>query len=663
MKKSLLQLAIVCILVNSSSGQKTDSLETILLRSTGIERVDILIQLSELMWHNDPNQAMVYSQEALGISKGLKDSVKISQSLRHMGATHFYLGNYDQASDYNKRSLGIALKIGDSLLISQGYHSTGILMSNLSNYPTALEYFIKSKDINDKIGGIGLASSLNNMGLVFGTVGERTIERAYLLEAYEVSVKTNDKRLKAHIQNNLGNNHIATAELTIARNFFSRALVLSDEMDNIHFGSSALQGIGEILFLEGRYDSANYFYQKSLEASNSIGDRKNVSRIYYLQSKLLNAQNITDESITALDRSHEIARELGVGAQMSENLKLYSEIYKNINDFQNSNRYLTEYDKLRDSLFNESTIRNLSLIPIKVKEENDRIILIEQQAELSRQNSANKFYIIILVLLTPMMVFLIILLRKNRTTNSVLREKNEELEQTQGLLVQSEKMASLGVLAAGVGHEINNPLNFIKNGALSLFEQIKEDNKGSVEHVERYFDIISTGVNRVSSIVKSLSQFSRDGVHMDEHCDIHKIMENCLAILNSELKHKSEIIKNFTEDSVIVEGNDGKLHQVFINILSNAGHAIEKEGTITISTEAKEGMVIVSIRDTGIGISEENLLKIHDPFFTTKASGIGTGLGLSISHSIVEEHKGQIYVSSDLSSGTDVVVNLPMNLN
>ena len=284
MKKSVLQLAIVCCILYNTSGQETDSLRAILLRSTGSERVDILTQLSKLLWHNAPNQAMVFSQEALEISKALKDSANISKTLRYIGAAHYYLGNYDSATVYDIRSLGIALKIGDSLLISRGYHSMGIGQNNLANYPSALEYFIKSKNINEKIGGLGLANSLNNIGLIFGKVGEHAISRDYLIEAYEISTKTNDKRLQAHIQNNLGNSYLETVELGVAREFFKGALKLSSEMNNIHFKSTALFGMGEILFLEGQFDSAHYFYQKSLIASQSVEDRKGISKIYYLQS-------------------------------------------------------------------------------------------------------------------------------------------------------------------------------------------------------------------------------------------------------------------------------------------------------------------------------------------------------------------------------------------
>jgi ligand-binding sensor domain-containing protein/signal transduction histidine kinase len=259
-----------------------------------------------------------------------------------------------------------------------------------------------------------------------------------------------------------------------------------------------------------------------------------------------------------------------------------------------------------------------------------------------------------------------ILEKKVREKTAELINKREELEKTlydlqhtQKQLIQSEKMASLGVLSAGVGHEINNPLNFIKGGTSVLMSILTNKNDLLAKEIEPSIDIINEGVNRISRIVKSLSHYSRSGEEMDENCDIHEIIEHCLVILENQLKNKAEIIKDYTSSSVSVSGNDGKLHQVFLNILSNAGQAIMERGQITIKTVADHEYVRIFVLDTGCGISDENLQKIFDPFFTTKAPGEGTGLGLSIAYKIIEEHKGLIEINSILNNGTEVIVTLP----
>ncbi|MEM9328886.1 MAG: ATP-binding protein [Bacteroidota bacterium] len=248
-----------------------------------------------------------------------------------------------------------------------------------------------------------------------------------------------------------------------------------------------------------------------------------------------------------------------------------------------------------------------------------------------------------------------------KVTNNALERTIQNLKQAQNQLIQSEKMASLGVLSAGIGHEINNPLNFIKNGIHALKKEIKDANEDG-HNLKAYFEIVEEGVNRASNIVKSLSHFSHQGSTQMEICDVNDILDNCLTILSSKLKHTVEVTRDYTKNAATLKGNEGKLHQAFLNLLANAQQAIEVEGTIIITTLAAEKLVSVSIKDSGVGITEENLNKIGDPFFTTKPPGTGTGLGLSITYSIIEEHKGLIEVNSEVNEGTEFVVTLPRNL-
>ena len=248
-----------------------------------------------------------------------------------------------------------------------------------------------------------------------------------------------------------------------------------------------------------------------------------------------------------------------------------------------------------------------------------------------------------------------------KVTNNALESTIQNLKQAQNQLVQSEKMASLGVLSAGIGHEINNPLNFIKNGVYALKKELDQSLNGE-DGLHMYFEIIEEGVDRASNIVKSLSHFSHQGSTQMDVCNVNDILDNCLTILSSKLKHTVEVTRDYTKNAATLKGNEGKLHQAFLNLLSNAQQAIEGEGTIVITTLAAEKLVSISIKDSGVGITEENLNKIGDPFFTTKPPGTGTGLGLSITYSIIEEHKGIIDVNSEVNTGTEFVVTLPRNL-
>lgn len=244
--------------------------------------------------------------------------------------------------------------------------------------------------------------------------------------------------------------------------------------------------------------------------------------------------------------------------------------------------------------------------------------------------------------------------------NKVLELTLTELKEAQDKLVQSEKMASLGTLATGIGHEINNPLNFIKNGASALLLHLAES-KVNLEPILPFFEIIDTGVLRANKIVKSLSHFSREVKSKDELCDINAILDNCLVILTSSLKNKVVVKRNLANNLPKIHGNEGKLHQALLNLLSNAEQAIMKKGEILISTAYDAGLISISIEDTGIGIKPEDLNKIADPFFTTKGPEQGTGLGLFISYNIIEEHNGSVSVSSIENNGTKFTIQLPVN--
>jgi signal transduction histidine kinase len=245
--------------------------------------------------------------------------------------------------------------------------------------------------------------------------------------------------------------------------------------------------------------------------------------------------------------------------------------------------------------------------------------------------------------------------------NTELMQTMEHLKITQAQLVQSEKMASLGVLTAGVAHEINNPLNYILGGYTGLVDLLKESGLQD-QRAEMLLSAIKTGVDRASNIVTGLNQFSRSREGMQEACNLKEILEDCLTILHNQLKNRVEVVRNYSSEVPVIYGNAGKLHQVFLNVLLNASQAMGTSGIISITTRKDHTAVIIEIADTGCGISKENISRITEPFFTTKDPGKGTGLGLAITYAIVQEHKGNIWFSSELLKGTTVTIELPLSL-
>jgi PAS domain S-box-containing protein len=276
--------------------------------------------------------------------------------------------------------------------------------------------------------------------------------------------------------------------------------------------------------------------------------------------------------------------------------------------------------------------------------------------------------------------------------NAELRELNAKLAQAQIQLMQSEKMASIGMLAAGVAHEINNPIGYIRSNlgalgnyignfieVLDAYEKVEvgtperselfagvDELKSRVDLAYIREDMVALlhesneGVERVTKIVQDLKDFSR--IETEEQWtpeNVHHGIDSTLNVIWNELKYKCEVVKEYGELPDI-DCLPSQLNQVFMNLLVNAAQSIETRGRITIRTGREGERVWVEVGDTGQGIPPENISHLFDPFFTTKPVGKGTGLGLSVSYNIVEKHHGKIEVHSEIGKGTTFRVWLPI---
>ncbi len=281
-----------------------------------------------------------------------------------------------------------------------------------------------------------------------------------------------------------------------------------------------------------------------------------------------------------------------------------------------------------------------------------------------------------------------------------VKKKTREIKESEARLMQQEKMASIGHLAAGVAHEINNPMGFISSNLtavdeyvahmLPLIEQyralvswlkeapITREVRGGVsERLDRIraleeeadIDFITEdtpnliresqeGAERIKKIVIDLKDFAHPGEQELKYADINQGLDSTLNVVWNELKYKAEVTKDYGELPE-VECYPQQLNQVFMNLLVNAAQAIEKQGEIRIATRAVDGYVEIAISDTGLGIPEEDVSSIFDPFFTTKEVGQGTGLGLNVVYNIIEKHHGSVDVESTVGVGTTFTIRIP----
>ena len=244
--------------------------------------------------------------------------------------------------------------------------------------------------------------------------------------------------------------------------------------------------------------------------------------------------------------------------------------------------------------------------------------------------------------------------------NTDLKAKIEDLKEAQKQIIQKEKLAMAGRLAAGIAHEINNPTGIIINRIECLQSEAQE--KELSDNLIKDLLTISRYAHRISMIVKDLSVFSRTTYSESDftRIDLNDVLADAIFLMEQKIKGgKIKLIKKLYPESLFIMGDPGRLEHVFINIIDNAIHAILGSGSITVSTKSDKKCIQTEISDSGTGILQEHLDKIYDPFFTTKEVGKGTGLGLPISQAIITDHNASIGVDSQINKGTIFTITFP----
>ncbi len=244
-----------------------------------------------------------------------------------------------------------------------------------------------------------------------------------------------------------------------------------------------------------------------------------------------------------------------------------------------------------------------------------------------------------------------------QTLEQKVQERTRELQQVQDQLIRAGKMAAIGELAAGVAHEINNPLTGVLTFSSLMLKKADENHPWKKD-----LENIVTQTTRCRNIVRGLLDFARQRKPDKKEWDINKLVDQTLTLVDKQAVFQNiRVIKELKPSIPMLFVDGDQIQQVFMNILLNAADAMtEKGGTLTIQTELKDGMATVSFTDTGCGIPKEHLPKLFDPFFTTKQTGKGTGLGLAISYGIIQSHNGDIEVESEVGKGSTFRVKLPV---
>ncbi len=460
-------------------------------------------------------------------------------------------------------------------------------------------------------------------------------------------------------------------------NEYKRLLIRGGNLENFRIIIlSDLSEKYENAELKSALHSIEEKYEKLAKENQDNAKLKDISQENLIRAALINRVSMlikgtfdTEEIIKTV--LNEIAETLGVqGCFYNESVKIWAKNLQN-EKIESFPEKLPVVEKSRQAtVLNDNKSAVLAVKVIYREESLGSLVFTnnDMQKEWHKEEIA---------LIEGISAQLAAVLYQSRLFEKLDKQKNEledaliKLKEAQVQLIQSEKMASVGRLIAGIAHEINTPIGALKSNCELLTKKSIPLTGKKIEDAElkSFIDLYmqldginEEAVKRVSNLVKALKNFLHPDDANYKQTDIHENLKSTLLLLRHEFKDRIKIIEDYTELPAVNCFPD-LLNQVFMNILLNASQSIEKFGEITVKTEylrdTDRARIIVS--DTGKGIEPDNLEKIFDPGFTTKGVGVGTGLGLSISYKIIEKHKGSINVSSKISSGTSFIIEIPCN--
>lgn len=620
-------------------------------------QVRLKLQIADKFRTSDIRQAILFAKSAFKDAQELKDKRLIAESQLVTGNCYSHIGANVEALENLSKALTMFDEIGDKFNRARTLMALGNIYFYTNEFNLALEYYDEVFECGDILRDKQVTlRAIMGKGSVYANTNRLDSALIIFNETFQLAKEINDKQNELHSLFNIGDVYRYTGRVEKALEIFK--LIERDyDIEEIHpflipnlyfsFTDSYLrvrdtlnakrynQKGREIIQHHPNSHHRMTYYSLSFRVDTMCGNLNSAIK-NYMQFKEL-SDSINSVKFKESLANFQILYGLNVKEEEIERLRLDNEF----KDLTIKQRRIVNYGSGFVVFLLLVVIFQIYRSKIKSKEKN--VILQGQREELAAANEE----------LTAINDELHIQREELQSALTVLKE-------TQNQLIRSEKMASLGMLSAGVAHEINNPLNFIKGGVLAIENYVKDNFGDHLVEVSPLLEILNIGVERAANIVASLDDYSRkDDVKITE-VNINSVIESCLMLLQSQLNNRISIEKDYTNHSLSIESRDGKIHQAFLNILTNAVQSIEGDGTISITTNKKNKSMIVVVADTGCGISEEDIIRVTDPFFTTKDPGKGTGLGLSITQNIIEEHNGSISFNSEMGVGTTVTVLLPI---
>jgi signal transduction histidine kinase len=619
-------------------------------------RVKILRELAEYYIGLETDSSLLLAKEALDLSNKIEYDYGKIMSLFTMGKVFAYIGNYNRGLELYFQSLELSQQLKYPMWIAFNFSYIGQVYSEQGDYEQALRYYFKCRPIVEKNGlNTMFAGLLLRIGQVYENIGKLDSAGFYFDKSYASVQKYRDDYSIGKIQYSLGELSSKRGNLKQAMKFYKLSMASSLNVEDYIPFCNAGVGVANVYNELGSTDSAIYYARQSLATARNAG--------------------FLPQQLDASD--------------------FFVQYFKRERKFDSAFLYQEVSSALKDSLISREKMREFQKISFS-----EQLRQMETEQEKAKYRNRIRIY----VLLGGMLAFLTVAIvmwrnvRLKQKANKLLtaqkleiekqrsrlEESYQELKTTQRQLIQSEKMASLGELTAGIAHEIQNPLNFVNNFSevnvellAEMQQEIEKGNLGEAKNIandviENHHKINQHG-KRADSIVKGMLQHTRASSGQKELTDINILADEYLRLAYHGLRARDRSFN--AKFKTRLDHSVGKINivpqdigRVILNLVNNAFYAVSEkqkqnitgyEPTVTLSVKKNDNKVEISVNDNGNGMPQKNLEKIFQPFFTTKPTGQGTGLGLSLSYDIVKAHGGELKVETKEGEGSEFIIQLP----
>jgi signal transduction histidine kinase len=643
-------------------------------------------------------------------AKALSDSIFMAKYtdlqgdiLITIGRINQQLGKMGNAEIYYKQGISYGQMYNDSIWVASAFARLGNFYTLEERNSLALEYHLKAlnlREIHD-LSRKSIADSYHNIANVYIQLNELSVAEDYLAKSLKLKNELKDTLQLGIITTLYADIYRHRGDYKKAEAYYLKDIPKRLNQNNYEGLTISFLGLADNYKAWGKNDDAETYYLKALHAAESIKRQRNIGLILLKLGELYRSIGQVDRAKAVFKRAIDNCTQVDSRSyQLNAYRNLYL-MYKEDGNLPKAMEYLELLSAVQDTTAKEA-------LEMKMEDMQAAFELSERENKITALDIENKkgkqlrnILILSICLLISSLAFVVFVYRgRNKAlhqltqeqahTKSLLEEKEAllgNLQQTNLQLIHAEKMASIGVMTAGIAHELNNPVSAIHASVEALmmdFEDLKPlfDSLGQIENdgtdlltiknliqtldlksltdeLQSLMATINNGTQRTSQIVQGLKTFARDSG--DEYADynITEGLETALTILQHKINHQITIKKHYQYEGSIV-CQTSKINQVLLNILDNAVHAVEQGGQINIETKTIENECVITITDDGSGMDIDVQKKIFEPFFTTKEVGKGTGLGLSISYAIVKQHHGDITVHSQAGKGTSFVIKLPI---